>query len=289
MKPGNLDYLRPKTVEEATNWLATVRDDAEVLSGGQSLVPLMNLRLAEPSTLVDVTNIPEMKTVRRGASTVSIGAAVTHAEVGRAELIRQHCPLLTELIPLIAHPQVRNRGTIGGSIAHADGAAEVPAALTALDGEVIVRSTRGSRSISWRDLFQGPYQTDIARDEVITDVIFPVPDARTGTAVVEFAKRPGDFAIVGAIADVQLSRRGKYDHAALSLFGVSGTPVRASVNDLLAQRPAERYVHDAVHRAVHNIGMASDLHASADYRKHLSRHLGSQAILKATARAQHGR
>jgi carbon-monoxide dehydrogenase medium subunit/6-hydroxypseudooxynicotine dehydrogenase subunit alpha len=288
MKPPDFDYVRPADLAEAVRALSDGGEDAKILAGGQSLIPLMNLRLARPSLLVDIGAIAALKSVSVRDVGLIIGSAVTHREIIESAAIQKDCNLLAEAASWIAHPQIRTRGTIGGSLAHADGSAEFPAVLAALDGSVIARSGDGDRTVPWSDLFEGPFSTSLRPDEIITGVVLPRTQAATGTAFDEFARRPGDFAVVGAAAVVRMAPDGTCGNASLALLGVAGVPVRADagLESLRGAELSESVVTAAVRRAFTDIAMSADVRVSAAYRRRIAEIVACRAIVRAAHRAR---
>jgi aerobic carbon-monoxide dehydrogenase medium subunit len=228
VKPASFDYHRPETVEEAVGLLAELGEDAKLLAGGQSLVPMLSMRLAFFDHLIDISRLSELKGIDRRDNEVWIGAGTTEATVGADSLVREAVPLLTQVTPLIGHFQIRNRGTLGGSIAHADAAGEYPAVALTLDASMEVLSPRGRREIAALDFFTGVWETSMQPDEVLTGVRFPVWNGRSGFAVHEFARRHGDYAIAGALVAVQLDDDHRVSHCAIGLLGLGSTPRRAT-------------------------------------------------------------
>ena len=217
MKPPRFDYERPEGLDEALAVLAARGDEAKVLAGGQSLVPLLNFRLAVDH-LVDLNEISELAYVRAGNGPLWIGAMTRQAELERSDAAAAGWPLLAEAVRLVGHPQIRNRGTVGGSVAHADPAAELPAALAALAATFHVRSARGARSLRFDELAVTHLTTSLEPDEVLVEIEVPALPPRTGAAFVEFARRHGDFALAGAAAVVTLSRQARASEAAIALL-----------------------------------------------------------------------
>jgi CO/xanthine dehydrogenase FAD-binding subunit len=219
VKPPPFEYTRARSVDEALELLG---DEAKVLAGGQSLVPLLNFRLARPERLVDVAGLDDLAYLRRSDGALRIGAVTRQAMLERSALVAEGWPLLTQAVALVGHPQIRNRGTVGGSVAHADPAAELPVALAALDGRFHSRSRRGSRTLTAAELFRGPLTTALEEDELLLEIeIPPLPDGAR-TAFVEHARTHGDFAIAGAAV---VTAPG---HAAVALLGAASVPVRAT-------------------------------------------------------------
>jgi CO/xanthine dehydrogenase FAD-binding subunit len=221
VKPVPFEYAAPRSLEEA---LGLLGEEAKPLAGGQSLVPLLNFRLARPELLVDINGLSELARIRRGDDGVlRLGALTRQSELERSELVAAEWPLLTQAVRLVGHPQIRNRGTVGGSVAHADPAAEVPVALAALGARFVARSPRGGRTLCAGDLFVGPLMTALEPDELLVEIEVPPVPEEAGCAFVEHARTAGDFAIAGAAAVVVPAR-----HAAIALLGAGPVPVRAS-------------------------------------------------------------
>jgi carbon-monoxide dehydrogenase medium subunit len=272
--------------------LADFGYEAKVLAGGQSLIPTMNFRLAQPAVLIDLNNIAELVYIRSEADGgLRIGAMTRQAQVEHSQVVARSAPLLHEAMPLIAHPQIRNRGTIGGSLAHADPASELPAVLLTLGGRVQARSRRGSRTIAAEDLFLGIFTTSLEPDEILTEVYIPPAPPRSGFAVTEVARRHGDYALVGVAAWVVLGEDGACRQARLSFFGVGDGPIfaRQACALLQGQRPEPGLIAEAAQVAASaDVDPQSDIHASAAYRRHLVAVLGRRALTTAFARAAGG-
>ncbi len=209
MKPAPFRYVRPSSVDEAISVLAAEGHGAKPLAGGQSLIPTMNFRLAQPAVLVDIDRLDELRGIREGGNdSLYIGAMTRHSEVERSAVVRERAPLLAEAMPWIAHPQIRNRGTVGGSLAHADPAAELPAVMLALDARVHLRGPTGDRTVQFCDFCTGFFSTALAPEELVTGVEIPALPGGTGTAFLEVSRRQGDFALVGVCAVVTLDAGG---------------------------------------------------------------------------------
>ncbi|QEN16211.1 FAD binding domain-containing protein [Mycolicibacterium sp. ELW1] len=280
MKPAPFDYHRPDSVAAATQMLSEFGDDAKLLGGGQSLVPMLSMRLAFFDNLIDISRLEEMKGIKAHGDSLWIGGGTTHAVVGADERVRASVPLLTRATPLIGHFQIRSRGTIGGSIAHADPAAEYGAVALALDATIEVVSASGRREIPAGEFFAGVWETAMEADEVLVGLRFPVWSGRCGFAVEEFARRHGDFAIAGAVAAVELDDDDKVRRSAIGLLGLSATPRRASVAEAaIAGRP----VGDITAEEIGELAMSglddipADLQGSADYRRKVGAAMAAQA------------
>jgi carbon-monoxide dehydrogenase medium subunit len=268
MKLPPFDYEAPETVSEAVDLLAEHMDQASVLAGGQSLIPLMALRLAYPAVLIDINGIEGLSGVSATDGWLAIGAMTREYVAEESGTVAGAVPLLAAALPLIGHEAIRSRGTIGGSLAHADPAAELPAVALALDAEFVVRSQSGKRVIPAADWFEGYLMTSRRPDELLVEVRFPAAGRGTGISFQEVARRHGDFAIVGLAASLTLSD-GVISDARLAFSGISDVPVRAAdVEDLLVgERPSAELFDAAARRATEDIDPPADLHGSSDYRK----------------------
>lgn len=292
MKPAPFRYYAPRTIDEALAHLSEHGWDAKVLAGGQSLIPMMNFRLAQPSVLVDLNNVSELSYIqaaRDGA--VRVGAMTRQREVERSTVIAETAPMIHAAMPRIAYPQIRNRGTFGGSIAHADPSAELPAASVALEGRFLLRSKRGERWVAARDFFIGLFTTALEPDELLLEtVLSPVPP-HSGWSFQEVARRHHDFALVGVAAMVTLDGGGTCDRARLVYFSVGDGPVEArqATAILAGQEPTPEAIREAAEMASKSdVEPQSDINASAAYRRHLVNVLGRRALAEAFERAQGG-
>ncbi len=290
MKPPAFKYHAPTTVDEALALLAEHGYDAKILAGGQSLIPTMNFRLAQPGVLVDLNRIPELAFIRPADDGgVIIGAMTRHVQVETSDLVAQRVPLLHETMPFIAHPQIRNRGTYGGSISHADPAAELPAITVIHRGKVHVRSAQGSRWVPAEEFFVGLFTTALEPDEMVVEVALPALPPRTGWAFDEFSRRHGDFALVGVAAAVTLSTAGAVEDVRLIFMGVGDRPMKgeAARTVLQGQVPTEEAIAEAAQRAAQeDIDPFGDVHASAAFRRHLAAVLARRVLTKAVERAK---
>jgi aerobic carbon-monoxide dehydrogenase medium subunit len=268
MKLPPVEYEAPTTVAEAIDLLAEHGDEASVLAGGQSLIPLLALRLARPEVLIDINRIDELSGVSAANGHVAIGAMTREYVAEESGTIADTLPLLAAALPLIGHEAIRSRGTIGGSLAHADPAAELPAVARALDAEFVVRGPSGTRVIPAAQWFDGYLTTSRRPDELLAEVRFPAAGPGTGVSFEEVARRHGDFAIVGLAASLVFSD-GVISEARLAFAGVSDVPVRAAAaEDLLAgERPSAELFDEAARRATEDLDPPADLHGSSDYRK----------------------
>jgi len=286
MKLPPVDYVAPRTVSEAVELLAEHQDDASVLAGGQSLIPLLALRLAHPAVLIDINGIAELSGVSATGGWVAIGAMTREYVAEESETITDEVPLLAAALPLIGHEAIRSRGTVGGSLAHADPAAELPAVARALDAEFVVRGPSGERVIPAADWFEGFLTTSRRADELLTEVRFPAAEQGMGVSFQEVARRHGDFAIVGLAASLTLSD-GVISDARLAFAGISDVPVRAAdAEDLLVgQRPSAELFDEAARRATENIDPPADLHGSSDYRRKVAAVLVRRGLREAADNA----
>jgi len=287
MKPPRFDYLAPVSLDEALALLGRHGEEAKVLAGGQSLVPLLNFRLARPAYLIDLNEVPGLDGIRIEDGRIAIGAMTRQRAVETSALVRERCPLLAEAMPQIGHVQIRNRGTIGGSLAHADPAAELPAVMAALGGELVVRSVGGQRVVGAEQFFVRYLTTAIAPGELLVEVRLPAVPPRSGSAFLEVSRRHGDFALVGVAATLVLDAAGVCAASAVALTGVGPTPVvaREAAAVLVGARPGEAAFEEAGRRAAAAVRPESDLHASAEYRQHLAAVLTRRALARAAARA----
>jgi carbon-monoxide dehydrogenase medium subunit len=292
MKAAAFDYHRPGSADEAVGMLAEFGDEAKVLAGGQSLVPVMAMRLGRPEHIIDVNRLGELNglTVRDG--TVRLGALTRHRALERDEAIGNAAPLLARAAPFIGHVPIRNRGTLGGSLAHADPAAELPAVAVALDAVIEARSVRGTRRIPAADFFVSAFMTALEPDELVTAVHLPAWGPGCGFAVAEFARRHGDFAIAGAACGVRVDG-GRVTRAAVGLIGMGSVPVRARAAEeaLTGASAAEADLEAIATDAVAALEPPSDVHGSARYRRRVGAHMIARALglaLEDTGRALEG-
>jgi CO/xanthine dehydrogenase FAD-binding subunit len=282
MKPPKFDYHAPTTVEQALELLGRYGGDAKVLAGGQSLMPLLNFRLSRPAALVDLNRIPSLAYVREQDGQVRLGAMTRQRTIEFSPVVRERVPLLGEATRWVGHLPIRTRGTIGGSIAHADPAAEYPAVLTALEGEVVARGPKGERVVKAKDLFQTYLSTSLTPDEILVEVRMPAMPAGSGYAFEEFARRHGDFAIVG-IAAVVVKDGARCALARLATAGAGPVPVRLRAAEEILERDGltDAAIEAASRRVSELVSPDSDIHASADYRRHLTGVLTKRALRRA--------
>jgi CO/xanthine dehydrogenase FAD-binding subunit len=288
MKPPSFDYAAPTSVTEAVGLLQQHDGEAKILAGGQSLMPLLNMRLARPGLLVDVARIPELSYIREADGGLAIGAMTRQRAVEHSELVQKRHPLLHTATRHIAHPQNRNQGTVGGSLAHADPAAEYPALALALEARFRAVGPQGERTISAADFFVTYLTTALEPTEVLTEVWLPALAPRTGWSFQEVARRHGDFALAGVVATLTLDGAGRCLPARVVLFGVGATPLRApdAEQAVRGEKPGRDLFEEAGRRAAAAVDEPlSDVHASAEYRRDLARVLTRRALTEAAARA----
>jgi aerobic carbon-monoxide dehydrogenase medium subunit len=286
MKLPPVDYEAPAGVSEALDLLAEHLDEASVLAGGQSLIPLLALRLARPTVLIDINGIAELSGVSRTNGSVTIGAMTREYMAEESEVVTSAVPLLAAALPLIGHEAIRSRGTVGGSLAHADPAAELPAVALALDAEFVVRSKSGERVIPAAEWFEGYLTTSRRPDEMLVEVRFPAAERGTGTSFQELTRRHGDFAVVGVATSLTLSD-GTIRDARLAMAGASDVPVRAPDAEefLVGERPSAELFAEAARRATAGIDPPADLHGSSDYRKKVAAALVRRGLAEAADNA----
>ena len=270
MKPAPFEYHAPATVGEAADLLSTL-EDAKPLAGGQSLIPLMALRLARFQHLVDLGRVSELRGIDRTNGVVAIGAMTTDSDIESSAVVRTAVPLLAQATPLIGHFQIRNRGTVGGSLAHADPSAEYPAVAAALDATMILASTSGWRRVPAAEFFESTFTTALADEEILASVEFPVWPGASGFGAYEVARRHGDFALVGAMAGIQLDG-SQVVKAAVTLFGVGGTPHRAGEAEaaLVGSSAAATDLVEVGRMAASDLDPPTDIHASGSYRRQVA-------------------
>jgi carbon-monoxide dehydrogenase medium subunit len=286
MKPPKFDYHAPATVDEAVALLARYGGDAKPLAGGQSLVPLLNFRLTRPAAIVDLNRIGALAYIREASGQVVLGAMTRQRTIEFSPVVAQRLPLLREATRWVGHLPIRSRGTIGGSLAHADPSAEYPAVLAALEGTVVARGPHGERVVQAGDLFETYLTTRLAADELLVEVRLPSMPDGAGYAFEEFARRHGDFAIVGVAAVVVLDG-ARCVRARLATAGAGAVPLRLRGAEATLERDGlgDEAIRAAARQAAGLVEPDSDLHASADYRRHLTEVLTARALLRARERA----
>jgi carbon-monoxide dehydrogenase medium subunit len=287
MIPAAFDYHAPGSIAEATALLARLGEDAKVLSGGQSLIPLMKLRLASPRHLVDINGIAGLAEIREADGVLRIGALTRESELEESDLVRRRYPLLHDTSKVIADPLVRNLATIGGNLAHGDPANDHPATMLALGAEVVVAGPRGERRIPSASFFTGPFTTALGPDEILVEVRVPVPPARSGGAYVKLERKVGDFATAAVAVQLTLGADGACASAGIGLTNVGSTPIKAAAAEaaLKGKRPDEAVVKRAAQLAADASQPSADLRGPAEYKKDMVRVLTARAIKKALERA----
>jgi len=291
VKPAAFEYYAPYSVDDALGLLAEHGYDAKVLAGGQSLIPMMNFRLAQPAVLVDLNNISELFFIRadgNGAGGLRLGAMTRQGQVERDALVADRAPLIHEVMPQIAYPQIRSRGTFGGSLAHADPSAELVASTIALNGRFRLRSQAGERWVPASEFFVGLFTTVLQPDELLVEIALPPMPPRSGWAFRQITRRHHDFCIAGVAVLVTLDRRGQCDGARLVFLSAGDGPVVAhqAAESLVGQTPTPEAIRAAAETAaIADIDPGSDIHASADYRRYLSKVLARRTLTEAFDRA----
>lgn len=286
MKPAPFDYVRAVTLDEVLDLIGD--PDTKVLAGGQSLVPLLSLRLASPARLVDINDIPGLAFIVHEDGLLRIGALTRASTIEVDPLIAEHCPLLAEAVRFVAHPQIRNRGTIGGTVSHGDAAAEVPNALLALNASIVARSVRGTRKVPVRELYLSFFTTSLDDDELITEIVVPVDNARSGWGFSEFARRTGDYAIGGAACHLELDEMGRCSSLRLALLSAGPTPVlaTAAAAALVGHEPTETVIAAAVEEARRHINAPENVHGTSAYREAVVLEMARRAVTDAVERAR---
>ncbi len=288
MKAAPFEYARAGSVAQACELLARHGDSAKLLAGGQSLVPMMAMRLARPAWLVDINEITALKFIRIEKDITRIGACTRQCVVERDEALAARVPLLSQALAWVGHVQTRNRGTIGGSLAHADPSAELPLVAQVLGARMVLRSGGGTRTLEAGDFFAGPMATAARPEECLEEIHWPAwPERRTGSAFTEISVRHGDFAMVAAAAQVAMDDKGRCARAAFGLGGVGGTPLAfpTIAERLVGTKLEDAAVQDAANTAAAESEPGNDLHASAEYRRHLAGVLAARALRAARERA----
>jgi len=278
VKPVAFDYYRPQALSEAVALLSDMGDEATILAGGMTLGPMLNLRVARPRAVIDISRIPALKTISVQSNVVLTGAGVTQSDALRSEVIQREVPLLAMALPWVGHFQTRNRGTLGGSVAHADPSAEIPLALVTYGGAVVLQSRRGQRRVPAREFFLGAL---IRRsDEIIAALEWPRCAPNASHAFAEIAQRHGDFAIVAAACSLRLDTLDRVEELSLGVGGVEGRPIAVAVNSFL-RRPAGEIAADLSEHAAANLTPMEDHSVSADYRTALTKVLVARAVSSA--------
>ena len=279
MVPAPFEYFAPRSLDDAVSYLASHRDDVKILSGGQSLMPLLKMRLSKPAYIVDIGRIPDLDTIVEASNHLIVGALVTHAQIEGSDLLRQKCPLLPQTATTIADVQVRNRGTLGGSIAHADPAGDWPAAILALEAEIKITGPDGERWIKADDFFLGLLMSVLEPDEIVTAIKVPMT-GNDKTAYLKAAPRSSGFAVVGVAARLALGGDETCARAAVAITGVADKAYRAiRVEQMLAgNKLDQKRIEDAAAEATRNIDVIEDINGSSEYRSQLTRVYVERAI-----------
>lgn len=288
MKPAPFEYFAPDSIEEALSLLRDHGNDAKLLAGGQSLVPAMNFRVVQPSALIDLNRISELDYVRQDGECLRIGAMTRERTLEFEPVVGNWSPLLREAMPHVAHPQIRNRGTLGGSLANADPAAELPVVMLALDARLKVRNIDGERWVDARDFFSGIFTTALESGDLLVEIELPSQPDRTGWSFLEVAPRAGDYALMGVASQVTVDESGKCDAAKLVFLNAGDGPVvaRQAVARLRGELLTEKLVEEtAIFASQNEINPFGNIHASADFQRHLAKVLTIRALQQAFQRA----
>jgi carbon-monoxide dehydrogenase medium subunit len=288
MIPGSFDYHAPKTLAEAVALLGRYRDDAKVLSGGQSLLPLLKLRLGSAAHLVDIGKIPDLEYTREEGGFLRIGGRTRESALEHSDLVRKKYPLLSDTAEVIADPLVRNLATVGGNLAHGDPANDHPATMLAYGAEVVATGPKGARTIPIDKFFTGLFSTALAPDEILTEIRIPVPPSKSGGAYVKLERKVGDFATAAAAAQVTLGKGGEVEKIGIGLTNAGPTPIRASAAEqfLKGKKPDAAAIAEAARLAASAASPSADRRGSVEYKKNMARVLTGRALTKAVARAQ---
>ncbi len=287
MIPASFDYLAPATLDEAMRALADHGEEAKLLAGGHSLLPLMKLRLANPKLLIDLSRIPGLSGIRQQGDEIAVGALATHYHIESSELLKKKCPLLCQTARAIGDVQVRNRGTIGGSLIHADPSSDWPAAILALEGELRLSGPKGVRSLAGEEFFLGPLTTAIEPTEILTEIRLPVAQRRCGSAYLKMAQQASGFAIVGVAVSLKIDGKGRCEDIGIGVTGLSAKPFRAQAVEasLRGKKLTPKLIEASASQVAGGNDPLEDFQASAEYRAHLARVYTSRAIQEAAKRA----
>lgn len=288
MYPAEFEYFAPQTVDEVLELLTRYGDDAKILAGGQSLIPMMKLRIASPRYLIDVNRVSSLTGFRHSGDGFVFGALCTHAEIAGSTLVREHLPIMTDAANVTADVQVRNRGTLGGSLAHADPAGDWPAALLALDTEVTITGLQGVRRVPLTEFIVDAYTTQLGSAEIVTEVSVPFPRRPCGGAYVKFERRAGDFAVASVGIQIELAEGGRFGKVAVSLGALGTAPSRARAAEALlqGQAPAPGLLGEAERLVREEAQPFEDSRGTVDYKRHLAGVLFRRAFAAALDRAR---
>ncbi|MDG6933940.1 MAG: xanthine dehydrogenase family protein subunit M [Nitrososphaerota archaeon] len=286
MYPRKFDYYAPKTLSQALQLISEKGEDAKILAGGQSLIPMMKLRLASPAFVVDLNGIKELSYIKSEGGTMKLGSMTRHADIEHSSVVASKAPIMVEAASQIADQQVRNLGTIGGSLCHADPSADWPAVVLALDAELEAKGTV-ERVIRSKDFFKGPFETALSQAEILTEVRFRIPPAKSGYSYTKFERKAGDFATVGVATQLEMGEDGTVSKARIALTAAGPAPFRAEEAEKLitGQRPTAELVEKAAKAASDASDPAPDLRGSAEYKKDMARVFTKRSIRSALERA----
>lgn len=286
MYPAAFEYHTPATVQEALGLLGRL-DDAKILAGGHSLVPMMKLRLAQPKHLIDLRKVPGLAGIKDDRGTLVLGAMTTHWEVESSSLVKAKCPILSETAAVIGDPAVRNKGTIGGSLAHADPAADMPATLIAVGGELVCEGPKGRRTVKADDWFKGLMTTALREDELLVEIRVPTGAPGTGGAYMKFPHPASRFAVVGVAAVVTLDKEGKCGKASVGVTGAGTKAIRAKGVEagLIGKKLDKAAIEAAAEKGAEGVDVQADLQGSVEYKSHLCRVFAKRAVTEAVRRA----
>jgi carbon-monoxide dehydrogenase medium subunit len=289
MKPAPFEYFCPDSIDQALDLLSEHGDEARILAGGQSLVPAMNFRIQQPAVLIDINRVPDLDYILEEENVLRIGAMTRERQLEFSDLLSQQAPLLHESVPFIAHPQIRNRGTIGGSLVNADPAAELPALMLALNARLKVRNNSQERWIEAPEFFIGMFTTALEADEILLEIALPVMAERTGWSFMEVAPRSGDYALMGVAALVTMGEDGKCEGAKLVYLNAGDGPLEAkeAANILLGEKISDDLIQSAAeHGSEHEITPFGNVHASPEFQRHLAQVLTKKTLTQAVRRAE---
>jgi carbon-monoxide dehydrogenase medium subunit len=287
MIPAAFDYIAPRSLDEAVRALSEHGEEAKLLAGGHSLLPLLKLRLANPKLLIDLGKVPGLNEINQPADKIVVGALATHYQIESSKLLKSKCPLLSETARFIGDVQVRNRGTIGGSLSHADPSADWPAAIVALGSELKLSGPRGDRLVSAEEFFLGAMTTAIESTEILTEIRVPVSSRRYGSAYFKMAQQASGFAIVGVAVWLRMDAKDGCEDIGVGVTGLSDKPIRAKTVEerLRGNKLTSKLIEESASQVAENSYPLEDLHASAKFRAHLARVYTTRAIQEATRRA----
>jgi len=287
MIPPIFDYVAPETLDEALRALSHHGEDAKLLAGGQSLIPLLKLRLAQPKMLIDLRRIPGLGTVRQQGGEIAVGGLATHYRMEVSPIVKKKCPLLAETAHAIGDVQVRNRGTVGGSLSHADPSADWPAAIIAVGGTVTLRESRGERHVAANEFFRGPMTTAMKPGEILTEIRVPAAQRRSGSVYLKVAQPASGFAVVGVAVALRFDARGRCEEIGIGVTGLGDKPFRAYDVEaaLRGNKLTSKLITASAERVTEGVPVLEDLHAGAEFRAHLARIYTARAIRMASQRA----